>query len=163
MRTTPILEAIAAIAKKPLATASKENRSAFSGLKEHILIVDDEHMIVQTGKEMLESLGYRVTTRTNSREALETVRQQPEIFDLVITDFVMPQMNGLELARELMQLRPDLPIILFTGFSKAISADNAREMGLADYLIKPVRVAELHQAVRRALDAKVAGTEAIGG
>lgn len=124
------------------------------GRAEHILIVDDEVFIVQMCQEMLEGLGYRVTTRINGPDALETVRQAPESFHLVITDFVMPRMNGLELAREVMRLRPDLPVILFTGCSKGVSPENARELGLADYLEKPLRIGEMHRAVRRALDTK---------
>jgi DNA-binding NtrC family response regulator len=123
-------------------------------------VVDDDAMIVQTGKEMLELLGYRVTTRADGLEALETVRREPGSFHLVITDFVMPRMNGLELAREVMRLRPDLPVILFTGCGKGITARKAREAGLADYLIKPLRIGEIRRAIRRALDAKQPGETA---
>ena len=114
----------------------KKTQMAFVDAREHILIVDDEKRIVQIGQEMLERMGYRVTGRTSSREALETVRRQPDIFDLVITDFTMPYMNGIELARELSRLRPGMPIILYTAISKAVSA-------------------ELHQAIRRVLDARL--------
>ena len=123
--------------------------------KEHILIVDDEKMIVKIGQEMLEYLGYQVTGHTSSTAALESVRRQPEIYDLIITDFTMPQMNGVELARELNRLSPETPIILYTAKSKAVSPENARKLGIKDYLTKPVTAVELHQAIRRVLDARL--------
>jgi CheY-like chemotaxis protein len=139
-----------------LAIAGEEAGLASSpGLKEHILIVDDEKRIVQIGQEMLEYLGYRVTGHTSSMEALESVRRQPEIYDLVITDFTMPQMNGLELAGELNRLSPGMPIILYTAKSKAVSPENAKKLGIKDYLLKPITAAELQQAIRRVLDAKL--------
>jgi two-component system cell cycle sensor histidine kinase/response regulator CckA len=143
--------------QKPLATAGGEAQlAAAPDLKEHILIVDDEKRIVQIGREMLEHLGYRVTGHTSSMAALESVRLQPEIYDLVITDFTMPQMNGVELARELNRLSPGTPIILYTATSKAVSPEKARKVGIKDYLLKPVTAVELHQAIRRVLDAKLA-------
>jgi two-component system cell cycle sensor histidine kinase/response regulator CckA len=142
--------------QKPLAIAGDEAQFASApDLKEHILIVDDEKRIVQIGQEMLEHLGYRVTGHTSSMAALESVRLQPEIYDLVITDFTMPQMNGVELARELNLLRPGMPIILYTATSKVVSPENARKVGIKDYLMKPVTALELHQAIRRLLDAKL--------
>jgi len=125
--------------------------------REHILFVDDDKRIVQIGQEILEHLGYRVTGVTSSMAALEKVRRQPEKFDLVITDFTMPRMNGVELARELSRVRPGMPIILYTGKSKAVTAENARNLGIKDYLLKPVTAMELHQAIRRVLDAGMGG------
>jgi len=123
--------------------------------KEHILIVDDEMKIVQIGQEMLEYLGYQVTGHTSSMEALESVRRQPEKYDLVITDFTMPQMNGVELAGELNRLRPGMPIILYTAKNKAVSLEKAKKLGIRDYLLKPITAAQLHQAIRRVLDARM--------
>ena len=157
MTARRILKVTDSKARKPLAIAREKSRAAAPRRREHILIVDDENLIVQTGKEVLENLGYRVTGRTSSREALETVRLQPEMFDLVITDFIMPQMNGVELARELTRLRPDMPIILFSAIRQAVSAEKARRLGIKDYLIKPMRAAELHQAIRRVLDSRPPG------
>jgi two-component system cell cycle sensor histidine kinase/response regulator CckA len=137
------------------AVVCKEARVAAAEPREHILIVDDEMRLVQIGREMLERLGYQVTGRTSSREALETVRLQPEKFDLVITDFTMPHMNGIELARELSRLRPGMPIILYTAISKAVTAEKAKKLGIKDYLMKPVSAAELHKAIRRVLDASL--------
>ena len=142
--------------REKLTIAGEEARIASaSEPKEHILFVDDEKMIVQIGQEMLEHLGYQVTGHTSSMAALESVRRQPEIYDLVITDFTMPQMNGVELARELNRLRPGMPIILYTANSKAVSAEKARKLGIKDYLMKPITAGELHQAIRRVLDAKL--------
>lgn len=141
---------------RTLASGGQVNRiTASPDPKEHILIVDDEKMIVKIGQEMLEYLGYQVTGHTCSKAALESVRRQPEIYDLVITDFTMPQMNGVELARELNRLSPDTPIILYSAKSWAVSPENARELGIKDYLMKPVTAVELHQAIRRVLDAKL--------
>ena len=122
--------------------------------KEHILFVDDEKKIVQIGREMLEHLGYRVTGHTSSMAALESVRLQPDQYDLIITDFTMPQMNGVELAQELNRLSPDVPIILYTAESKAVSREKAGKLGIKAYLLKPVTAVELHQAIRRVLDAR---------
>ena len=119
-----------------LAISGEEAQLASSpGSKEHILIVDDEKRIVQIGQEMLEHLGYRVTGHTSSMAALESVRRQPEQYDLVITDFTMPQMNGLELAGELSRLSPDMPIILYTAKNKAVSPEKAKKLGIKDYLL----------------------------
>ncbi len=130
----------------------KAKAAFFRKPREHILIIDDEKRIVQTGQEVLENLGYRVTGHTSSREALEMVRRQPGKFDLVITDFIMPQMNGIELAQELSRLRPDMPIILYTAIRKAVSLEHAKKLGIKDYLLKPVTAGELGRAIRRVLD-----------
>lgn len=121
----------------------------------HILLVDDDKWIVQIGQRILENLGYQVTGHTSGIEALEAVRQQREQFDLVITDFIMPQMNGLELARELNCLCPGLPIIIFSASERPISLENAKEIGIKDYLMKPVRAAKLQHAIRQVLDARL--------
>ena len=134
----------------------KESRAATPPKTgEHILIVDDDNLLVQLGQALLEKLGYRVTGCTNCMEALETVLQDPKKFDLVITDYSMPKMNGLELARELTRLYPDLPIILYSAFSNVVSPEQAKALGIKDYLLKPVRVEEMHQAIRRVLDPKI--------
>lgn len=147
--------------EQQLAMAGPEAQPATSPEpKEHILFVDDEQQIVQVGREMLEYLGYRVTGHTDSREALESVQRQPEQYDLVITDFSMPRMNGVELARELSRLIPGIPIILYTAKSMAVSPEKARKLGIKDYLLKPVTAAQLHRAIRRVLDAGMSrGTE----
>jgi CheY-like chemotaxis protein len=142
-------------AKGHLRVTGKKAKAVLSRkFREHILFVDDEQRMVQNGREVLESLGYRVTSHTSSREALEMVRRQPGKFDLVITDFIMPQMNGIELAQELSRLQPEVPIILYTAINKAVSAEKAKLLGIKDYLLKPVTAGELGRAIRRVLDSR---------
>ncbi|MDL1957888.1 MAG: PAS domain S-box protein, partial [Deltaproteobacteria bacterium] len=93
---------------------------------EHILFIDDEPVLVDLGKQMFERLGYEVTSRTSSVEALELFKAQPDRFDLVITDMTMPNMMGDKLARELMKIRPDIPIIICTGYSERITEKKAK-------------------------------------
>jgi PAS domain S-box-containing protein len=121
---------------------------------ERILFVDDEEMLVEWGRATLEKLGYTVTAITDSREALKTFLNDPSRFDLVITDHAMPQMAGSQLSKELLTTRPDTPIILCTGHSDNISPEIAREIGVREFLMKPVTRQELATAVRRALDKK---------
>ena len=123
------------------------------GGTESILFVDDETVAVEIGSEILKRLGYRVTTRTSSIEALELFRTKPGRFDLVVTDQTMPNMTGAELAVELLRIRPDIPIILCTGFSHLINSEKARSLGIRELVMKPVVGTELGQTVRRVLDA----------
>jgi PAS domain S-box-containing protein len=116
-----------------------------------ILFVDDEEPLARLGAEMLRGLGYDVVASTSSTEALERFRKDPEAFDLVITDQTMPGMSGESLARELLRLRPNLPIIQCTGFSHTMSADKAKAMGIKEYLLKPVGRHELGAVVQRVL------------
>ncbi len=120
---------------------------------EHILFVDDVWGVVNFGKKMLERLGYTVTSRTSSVEALEAFRAQPEKFDLVITDQTMPNMIGTELAREILSVRPDLPIILCTGYSAYITEEQVKAMGIREYVMKPFVRREMAEVIRRVLDA----------
>ncbi|MBW2035495.1 MAG: response regulator, partial [Deltaproteobacteria bacterium] len=102
----------------------------------------------------LERLGYEVTTRTSSIEALELFKAKPDRFDLVITDMTMPHMTGDRLARELMKIRPDIPIILCTGFSERISEEKAKGMGIKAFVMKPLVMRDLANTVRKVLDNK---------
>ncbi len=120
--------------------------------KETILFVDDEETIVHLGKELLTYLGYTVEIHTNSLEALNQFRQDPQRFDLVITDQTMPGMTGEGLSRELLRIRPDLPIILCTGFSHLMSAEKAKALGIQAYLMKPLVIRDLAPIVRHVLD-----------
>ncbi len=119
---------------------------------ERILLVDDEPPIVEMCQRMLGSLGYKVTSRVSSLEALEAFRFRPESFDLVLTDYSMPHMTGLELTRELLQIRPDLPIILMTGYSEIITPEKADQQGLRALIMKPILSRELGETIRRVLD-----------
>jgi len=126
---------------------------------EHVLLVDDEKRLADMGRQMLEALGYRVTVAYGSLEAIERFRHEPAAFDVVITDQAMPDMSGVELAREMMSMRPDLPIVLATGFSKVVTAENARSLGLRGYVSKPFLLQDLGRAVRAALRREEEGEE----
>lgn len=119
---------------------------------ERILFVDDEKALVDLGHKMLEHLGYSVECRTSSIEALELFRAQPHNFDLVITDMTMPNLTGEKLAAELMTVRPDIPIILCTGFSEQITEEKAQKMGIRKFVLKPIVMGTLARTVREVLD-----------
>ena len=119
---------------------------------ERILLVDDQDMVAQMEKQMLERLGYHVTVRTSSTDALEAFRTQPDKFDVVITDMTMPNMTGDKLAAELIKIRPAIPIILCTGFSEMMSKEKAAALGIKGYLMKPVVMKDLSSIIRKVLD-----------
>jgi PAS domain S-box-containing protein len=119
---------------------------------ERILFVDDEVPITKMGGQTLEGLGYTVSIRTGSIEALELFRSRPNDFDLVITDMTMPNMSGDKLAVELMKIRPDIPVMLCTGFSKKISDDSIATIGIRAVAYKPIVKADLAKTVRKVLD-----------
>jgi PAS domain S-box-containing protein len=119
---------------------------------ERILFVDDDKLLADIGKQTLERLGYRVTTRTSSVEALELFRAKSDHFDLVITDLTMPNMNGDKLSMELIKLKFGIPIILCTGFSKMINETSVKAMGIKGLLMKPVSKSDLAVIVRKVLD-----------
>jgi len=121
--------------------------------QERILIVDDEQPLVEIGKQMLERLGYTVTARTSSVEALALFKAQPDRFDLVITDIVMPNMTGEKLAKELMNIRADIPVIFCTGYSEKLTRRHAFDMGVRSFLMKPLLMEDLANTVRQALTA----------
>jgi signal transduction histidine kinase/BarA-like signal transduction histidine kinase len=122
--------------------------------KGRILFVDDEDTLARLGKQMLERLGYDVTTRTSSIEALETFSAQPEGFDLVVTDLTMPKMTGVELAEKLMAIRQDIPIILCSGFSERVTKEKAKATGIREVAMKPIVSSELAEVIRKLLDQK---------
>jgi PAS domain S-box-containing protein len=122
------------------------------GLHERILFVDDEEVLVRMGSRLLKSLGYEVTATTSSLEALKLFHENPDTFDLVITDQTMPQMTGDQLAKEIMEIRQGMPVILCTGFSELISEEGAKELGIREFLMKPIRMNDLARIIRRVLD-----------
>jgi len=119
---------------------------------EQILLVDDEEAILSMEKQMLERLGYQVTSRTSSIEALEAFRGSPDKFDLVITDMAMPNMPGDKLSAEFVKLRADIPILLCTGFSETMSEEKAASLGIKGFLLKPIVMKDLSQKIREVLD-----------
>jgi PAS domain S-box-containing protein len=121
---------------------------------EHILLVDDETMLTEMGKRRLTRLGYKVTAFTNVLEALESFRAQPAQFDLVITDFTMPFANGLDFCKDIRHIRPDIPVILCTGFSEEVTPEEARVAGVQEFFLKPLSILDLAQGVRRVLDSE---------
>ena len=118
---------------------------------QHVLFVDDEEPLSMIGGVVLRHLGYQVTTKKNGAEALAAVREHPDRFDIVITDLTMPGLSGTDLARELLAIRPELPIILTTGFSANITAEVARQIGFRDLLFKPNNIRTLGEAIHRVL------------
>jgi PAS domain S-box-containing protein len=119
---------------------------------ERILFVDDEELLVKVGVEMLNDLGYNAVGTTRASQALETFEARPDDFDLIITDMTMPGMTGDQLAAQILRHRPDIPIIICTGFSKRISPELVSSLGIRALLMKPVTVLELSQTIRDVLD-----------
>ena len=144
----------------PLAEAVKEQQvtkvaaASILGGTEHILLVDDEKAILTMEKRLLERLGYHVTSRSSSLEALEAFRATTGKFDLVITDMAMPNMPGDKLAGELTKIRPDIPVLLCTGFSETMSEEKAESLGINGFLLKPIIMKDLAQKVREVLGDK---------
>ncbi len=119
---------------------------------ERILVVDDENMIVDMNKTVLERLGYKVSATTESLDALEKIRTDPDQFDLIITDQTMPNLTGAELAQKIMKIKPNMPIILCTGYSSVLTEEYALAIGIKKYARKPVNRTMLAQLVRQVLD-----------
>lgn len=119
---------------------------------EHLLLVDDDQMIVDMMKQSLNPLGYQTTTYSSGLEALEAFRGNPYKFDLVITDMTMPQMTGMELSKRILKLRPQTPIILCTGYSELITRERAKDIGIKSFLHKPILREILTRTIREVLD-----------
>jgi len=142
----PALEKEAEILEKVVKQAT------LAGGTERVLVVDDEEAITKVIKTILDRLGYKVIATTDSQKALELVRNDPNQFDLLITDQSMPHLSGVDLARKILKLNPTMPIILCTGYSSAISEKEALAIGIRKYLLKPVARSTLVQIVRQVLD-----------
>lgn len=123
-----------------------------AGGDERILLVDDEEMLADMGKVMLSRLGYHVTVKTDSMQALKLFEKQPLAFDLVITDQTMPGMPGSDLARRMLQIRPALPIILCTGYSSQITEEKAKVLGIRAFIYKPLVRKNIAALIRKVLD-----------
>jgi PAS domain S-box-containing protein len=135
--------AIAAETKKPVPRGS-----------ERILFVDDEAPLVRLAEEMLSRLGYKVVGMTDSMEAFNLINNRPELFDIVITDQTMPNLTGKELAKKIISIRPDIPIILCTGFLSERTSEDEQTPGIREALLKPVARRTIAETIRRILDQK---------
>jgi CheY-like chemotaxis protein len=124
---------------------------------ERILIVDDEQMLIEMNKDWLTSLGYTVTAVTSSRDAMRILKEKSETIDILITDQTMPDITGIELAKEALRIRKGLPIILCTGYSNEVNPDQAAAIGINKFIMKPYRSYELGKAIREVLDNKKNG------
>jgi PAS domain S-box-containing protein len=129
----------------------EESSEAIPEGSERILFVDDEDILMELGRDLLADLGYQVVAAMDSNKALEIFRAQANQFDLVITDMTMPGMTGLDLAREILKIQPDIPIILCTGFSELITEEKAKEMGVREFLMKPFRTKDIADLIKKAL------------
>jgi signal transduction histidine kinase len=121
---------------------------------ERILVVDDEPAVVKVASRMLEALGYQVETSTDPKEAKKRITEQPDQFDLVIIDMMMPKITGDVLARSLLRIRADLPILLLTGFDEPMNDQKIREIGLRAIIRKPFLKRTLAETIRQGLDHK---------
>ncbi len=129
-----------------------ETTTPFQTSTEHILLVDDEKSLLDMTKRILENLHYKVTTEISSVKALEIFKSNPDQFDLIITDQSMPNMSGSEFVAEILKVRPDIPIILCSGYSSKVSEENAKDKGISKYLNKPYSRKILSDAIREVLD-----------
>lgn len=117
-----------------------------------ILLVDDEEMMVDVTRQILERLGFEVVAKTSSIDALEAFQEEPDKFDLVITDQVMPNMTGTQLAGKLISIRPDISVILCSGFPKNVCPEELKSIGIKEFIAKPISKQEIATIIRKVLD-----------
>ncbi len=119
---------------------------------ERILFVDDEETITRIGKKALSKLGYHVSPYTEPSKALEEFKKDPYAFDLLVTDQTMPEMTGVELVEKIIEIRPDIPVILCSGFSQTLTPETIKELGIREFVLKPVSPNELANIIRQVID-----------
>lgn len=136
------------------AETKRDSFAPISGGNEKILVLDDEETIARMVRQMLERLGYSVTVRTSSIEALQLFKDDPDRFDLIITDMTMPNMTGDKFSAEIKRIRRNMPIIICTGFSEKMDADKARILGIDGFVFKPILQNELAEKIRDIFDKK---------
>ena len=141
-------------AEKPTVEKTAQPSDTVAGGSERVLFIDDEPTIVRMGQRLLEKLGYQVTAVSSSTEALESFKRRPGDFDVVVTDQTMPAITGAELARAILEIRPDIPVILCTGFSHVIDAEESKRIGIREFLHKPFTRGTLDKAIRSVLDGR---------
>ena len=120
--------------------------------REVILLVDDEEMMLDVTRQILERLGFDVVAKTSSIDALEAFQEEPDEFDLVITDQVMPNMTGTQLARKLVSIRPDISVILCSGFPENVCPEEFKSIGIKEFIAKPISKQEIAAIIRKVLD-----------
>ena len=147
-----VVEVLFPLIQETVQPKVKEEPGVLPTGTERILFIDDEESLVKMTELMLKRPGYEVVTKTNPMEALALFKAEPERFDLVITDMAMPQMAGDRLARELMKIRKDIPVILCSGHSERIDEDRAKELGIKAYAMKPLVMQDLAKTVRKVFD-----------
>lgn len=143
--------------------AASDAMADIAGGIETLLFIDDEESLVQVGLEMLEGLGYKVIGRTSSPEGLELFRAQPDRFDLVITDMTMPILTGIDLVREIKRIRPGMPVILCSGFNETMTREKAMELGVDEFILKPIVFKHIAPTIRRVLDGEIGPHDGIPG
>ncbi len=144
----PVIEDVD-IEAQPVASALNKTGN------ERILLIDDEDQVMELELKILEGLGYKVTPKTDSAEALEEFSAGPERFDLIITDMTMPKITGDRLARKMLDINPRIPVILCTGFNETIDEEKALAMGIDKFVMKPIDKDELAATVRNVLDKRI--------
>ena len=147
---------------EPMASVEAGPQPAIQGGPERILFVDDEELLVELNFQRLSGLGYQVFTSTNSADALKLFEAGPDGFDLVITDYTMPNMTGIELARALLAIKPGTPVILISGLNEKIPPDKMKEAGIRAFLPKTAGKRELAELIRRVLDTNSPPTKRTG-
>jgi CheY-like chemotaxis protein len=135
----------------PVVEQGPNNPVTFFGT-ETILIVDDEKQLADLYSKLLDDLGYRTLAKSDSREAFAAFRNSPGSFDLVITDQTMPGMTGMDLAKQILQIRPDMPIIICSGHSESLNDHSARQAGIREFMTKPILMQDLAGKIREVLD-----------
>ena len=140
------------IADREVEPIRTDHSETIQGGTEKILLVDDKVVVARTEQQLLERLGYRVTIRTGSVDGLEAFKANPERFDIVVTDMNMPNMTGVQLAGEIKKIRPDIPIILCTGFSYQVNEEKSKALGIQGFIMKPVMTKEIAGVIRKVLD-----------
>lgn len=140
------------IMKKLTENEDSDPSVPIQGGTERLLLVDDEEMIVKMEKQILERLGYHVTTRTGSIEGLEAFKANPDAFDLILSDMTMPNMTGVQFANEIKKIRPKIPVIIYTGFSDRVNEGTIKALGIQGYVMKPVIKKEIARAIRDVFD-----------
>ena len=140
------------IVKSNFETQEIQSKEPLQSGTEQVLLVDDEESIIVMEKQVLERLGYQVTSHTSSIEALEVFKADPKKFDIIISDVSMPKMPGDKLAVEMIKIRPGIPILLCTGYSKSMTDEKTKSLGIKGFIEKPIVIKDLARKIREVLD-----------